>query len=114
MGCDQVIIVGSGLADLHLNTWLEQARKKRNPPALLFVDRLNDAFFMEFDHTQKSMAMLHTLAIKDLYEWHPDKMVRKHEYLRTYPRSNAHLWSGGFSSFLRYVDAHQDLLNMTA
>ena len=35
---DIIYVIGSGLADLHINTWLEDARRVKPRPPLIFVD----------------------------------------------------------------------------
>ena len=38
LAADVVYVIGSGLSDLHLNTWLCDARAKKSSPPLVFVD----------------------------------------------------------------------------
>ena len=38
MEADIIFAIGCGLGDLHLNTWLGQARRRDPPPPLVFID----------------------------------------------------------------------------
>ena len=41
---DLILIIGSGLFDLHLNTWLNEARRRDPTPPLVFVDYWSNGF----------------------------------------------------------------------
>ena len=41
MNADIVFVIGSGLGDLHLNTWLKAARRRKRKPPLILVDQLS-------------------------------------------------------------------------
>ena len=65
MSADIIYVIGSGLVDLHLNTWLGDARRRTPMPRLLFVDYRRDGFLYDtsFDLDRKATEMLHTLRI---------------------------------------------------
>ena len=41
---DVIFVIGSGLGDLHLNTWLHEARSRNPIPPILFIDCWEDDF----------------------------------------------------------------------
>ena len=65
MTADIIYVIGSGLADLHLNTWLGDARRAKPRPPLIFVDYWNDGFLRgsTFESDRKSIEMVHALRI---------------------------------------------------
>ena len=38
MRADVIYVIGSGLSDLHINTWLREARSRKPPTPILFID----------------------------------------------------------------------------
>lgn len=66
MAADLIYVIGSGLADLHLNTWLQEARSRNPRPPILFVDYWNTSFLeaVEFDHDRKEIEMFHALKMR--------------------------------------------------
>ena len=38
MLCDVIYVIGSGLADLHLNAWLHETRSRTPRTPILFID----------------------------------------------------------------------------
>ena len=63
LAADIIYVIGSGLVDLHLNTWLGDARRARPRPRLIFVDWWENGFLHDtaFELDRKSMELLHTL-----------------------------------------------------
>lgn len=63
MAADVIYVIGSGLADLHLTTWLQEARSRTPRPPLLFVDYWSPSFLevVEFYHDRKDIEMFHAL-----------------------------------------------------
>lgn len=65
MAADIIYVIGSGLADLHLNTWLSDARRRNPVPPLIFVDYWRDGFLQttaaELD--RKTIEMFHALRL---------------------------------------------------
>ena len=98
MEADIIFVIGNGLADLHLNTWLGQARRRDPTPPLVFVDYWPGSFrhATAFDVDRKESEMIHELRI-------PFKDCRPINYgtgwnldqRRTYA-----IWDKGFRAFL--------------
>lgn len=65
LAADVIYVIGSGLVDLHLNTWLSDARRVRPRPPLIFVDWWEDGFLHDtaFELDRKSMEMVYALRI---------------------------------------------------
>lgn len=64
MDADLIVVIGSGLNDLHLNTWLKEARRKENPSPLLFVDYWENGLGEQrSENENKSIEMFHSLSI---------------------------------------------------
>ena len=65
LAADIIYVIGSGLVDLHINTWLKDARRMNPMPPLVFVDCWKDGFLHEtaFESDRKSAEMLHALRI---------------------------------------------------
>ena len=106
---DIIYVIGYGLRDLHLNTWLGEARRTNPKPPLIFVDRwphgFRDDTEGELDH--KTTEMFHKLCmhINENYEgekygssWTLDK-----------DRTCA-IWDKGFLSFLRAPEEFENVI----
>lgn len=65
MRADVIYVVGSGLGDLHLNTWLKEARSRDPMPPILFVDYWPGDFldYAEFETDNELIQMFHPLKI---------------------------------------------------
>ena len=63
MKADVVFVIGSGLGDLHLNTWLKAARRRKRKPPLILVDRLSlsELGLPARDWDRKFVSMIHDL-----------------------------------------------------
>ena len=98
MEADFIFVIGSGLGDLHLNTWLGQARRRDPPPPLVFVDYWSGSFrhATAFDLDRKEIEMIHELRMpfkdRGLVDygtgWNLDE------------RHNYAIWDKGFRAFL--------------
>lgn len=66
MFADVIYVIGSGLADLHLNTWLKEARSRDPMAPALFIDWYDGDFLdhAEFERDRKGMDMFHALKIE--------------------------------------------------
>ena len=62
---DIIYVIGYSLNDLHLNTWLGEARRINPRPPLIFIDYWPNSFLddTEFELDQKTAEMCHTLCI---------------------------------------------------
>jgi len=60
---DVIYVIGSGLGDLHLNTWMKAARSSGSPPTIILVDRWEGGFMdaTAFEVDAKTAAMWHGL-----------------------------------------------------
>jgi len=110
---DIILVIGSGLVDLHLNTWLGDARCRTPEPRLLFVDYWRDGFLHDtaFELDRKTSEMLHTLRI----------LVNRHygggEYGGGWTLSEDRtcaIWDQGFLAFLTAPDELDHVLGMLA
>lgn len=98
MRADVIYVVGSGLSDLHINTWLREARSRNPSPPILFIGLWPNSFLkaVEFDlggPTERTM--FHDLRIH----------IRDRANSRSFGSgwtlsSDAAIWDKGFQSFL--------------
>jgi hypothetical protein len=65
MRADVIFVIGSGLADLHLNTCLAEARWRKPKPPLLYVDWWPNSFEEDayFEPDRKSIQLFHRLQV---------------------------------------------------
>ena len=98
MSADIIFVIGSGLSDLHLNTWMGEARRRDPMPPLLFVDHWSGSFLhaTAFDLGRKEIEMIHDLRMpfKDYRPIHYGTGWTLDEQ-RTYA-----IWDKGFRAFL--------------
>lgn len=109
MEADLIFVIGSGLADLHINTWLHEARSRRPRPPLLFVDYWKDGFSAErFELERKSIEMFHALNI------HTNRLQEKDcgaiDGWTISQDGSAAVWDQGFQGFLNNPRALQSVL----
>lgn len=109
LAADIIYVIGSGLADLHLNTWLRDARLKKPSPALVFVDYWSRGFIHEtaFEKDGKSDAMIRYLRMpvgnpSAWYEWGNGWTIDK--------KRTCAVWDKGFSPFLAAPAALDNVL----
>jgi len=119
MAADIIYVIGYGLNDLHINTWLKEARWRNPKPPLLFVGRwknelmnsfkdaidhekrmrLNDSSLKRFESKQSEM--IHNLYMlrfkKDNYLQYGDWHFVQNEY-------NYAIWDKDFLGFLNAPD----------
>jgi hypothetical protein len=113
MEADVILVIGSGLSDLHLNTWLKNARRFKPSTPLLYVgywpgeaSDLYSKFHSDNDHLeitlfhdlQIDLAHIHESAFKALEGWTVDR------------KGTAALWADGFHSFLNEPNAFANVL----
>lgn len=111
MRSDVIFVIGSGLADLHLNTWLAEARSRSPKPALVFIDYWPNGYevdTMEVDN--KGIQLFHRLQVHltDTYIG-----SRVGNWLITADRTAA-VWDKGFQKFLNASDGKDAVLGMLA
>ena len=108
MDADIIYVIGCGLADLHLNTWVGEARRRDPKPPLIFVDYWRHSFPSAHPTwaPRKEVEMIHTLrmpfvdhpCLEHGTAWHVDRN-------RTYA-----VWDSGFLEFLRAPAELDDIL----
>lgn len=66
MKADIIYVIGCGLGDLHLNTWLAEARRMKPTPPLVLVDWWPESFLEDtaFESSRKTAEMVHTLHMR--------------------------------------------------
>jgi NAD-dependent SIR2 family protein deacetylase len=98
MRADVIVVIGSSLADLHLNTWLREARCRSPQPPILFVDHWKDGFLDTlFDAEQKEIEMFHALGIH--IRDYGDALSLGNGWVVAKDLSAA-VWEKGFQAFL--------------
>ena len=96
---DLLIVIGSGLGDLHLNTWLDEARSRKPKPPLLFVDYWPNGFEDDtyFEVEGKTIELFHRLQV------HISERMRGTRFGTGWnladDRTSA-IWDRGFQAFL--------------
>ncbi len=108
---DILYVIGYGLGDLHLNTWLNEARSRSDRPPLVFVDYWADGFsrsaaFNETD--RKLIEMWHALRMPIGYD--PGKDHHMHRGWTLDATKTCAVWDRGFGEFLEATDEHQAVL----
>ncbi|MER9176598.1 SIR2 family protein [Mesorhizobium sp. M0955] len=65
MHADVIYVIGSGLTDLHVNTWLREARAARPAAPIIFVDYWQEPFLetTAFDYGSKEIHLFHDLRV---------------------------------------------------
>lgn len=98
MSADVIFVIGSGLADLHLNTWLGEARSRSPKPPLLFIDFWANGFEDDtyFEADRKTIELFHALHVKITER---DRGRRMGDWLVSQDRTAA-IWDKGFQGFL--------------
>jgi hypothetical protein len=65
MTADVIYVIGSGLADLHLNTWLHEARSKSPRTPLVFVDYVDGGLADSLGKVDvKTIQLFHSLEVQ--------------------------------------------------
>jgi hypothetical protein len=109
MLADLLIVIGSGLADLHLNTWLAEARSRTPKPPLLFVDYWPNGFEHDtyFEVERKTIELFHRLQV------HISERMRGTRigigWTLADDRTSA-IWDKGFQAFLNAPGEMRDVL----
>lgn len=109
MQADVIFVIGSGLGDLHLNTWLKESRLRNPATPLLFVDWWKDGFLetVEFELDRKEIEMIQTLRILTGSHYPSTK------YGSGWTVSNdqtAAVWDKGFQDFLNAPAELRDVM----
>lgn len=120
MAADIIYVIGYGLNDLHINTWLKEARWRNPKPPLLFIGQWENSFedvlrksTWSFSSSEKSKEpkMIHNLYMlsfeKDNYLQHNDWHFVRTEYNTEY---NYAIWNKNFLEFLNAPDQLESIL----
>ena len=108
MNADIIFVIGSGLGDLHLNTWLKAARRRKQKPPLVLVDRLSHSELAHPPHEwdPKFISMIHDL----LMPLHAGSAKRYGTAWSVGADHTYAVWEDGFLSFLEAPDELQYVL----
>ena len=110
MRADVIFVIGSGLADLHLNTWLAEARSRSPKPPLLFVDcwpnGYEDDTYSDLDH--KIIELFHRLQVHITERY---RGTRAGNWIASHDGTAA-IWDKGFQAFLNAPDELETVLGM--
>lgn len=110
---DVIFVLGSGLADLHLNSCLQQARRVRPNVPILFVGYWgggHDAFYsaIKHDYEDREISMIQDLRI-DLYNV-TQQQFRAMDGWTVDARGTGAVWADGFQNFLNDPAALQHVM----
>lgn len=100
---DAIFIIGSGLGDLHINTWLHESRKQEPKPSLIFVDNFENGYKGEPISSRKSIEMSLSLLIKPYDETASDHDIDVGWTISKKGRTA--VWEKGFKEFLHNQDS---------
>jgi hypothetical protein len=111
---DVIYVIGSGLGDLHLNTWLAAARRGPARPPVLIIDKFDDGFMEQsmFEIDAKSTVMWHSLNMNIGYR--PGNGVDLANGWTLAADLNSAVWDRGFEEFLADPSAHTQALHRLA
>jgi len=102
MRADVIFVIGSGLTDLHLNTWLAEARSRTPKPPLLFIDfwpnGYEDDTYFEVD--RKLIELFHCLQVHVNERYRGERLD---DWIVSEDRTAA-IWDKGFQAFLNAPD----------
>lgn len=104
---DVIYVIGSGLGDLHLNTWLNEARRTRPTTPILLVDFWPGGFLEDsaFETGGKLTAIWHSLRMNIGYE--PSNGLRFGKGWTVSRDRTCAIWDRGFAGFLAAPEALQ-------
>jgi len=110
MEADLIIVLGSGLADLHLNTVLKSARRAKPNVPILYVGfwgpKKNDFLnTVRSDASDREIALLHDLGI-DLWRLR-ESAFKAADGWTVDARGTGAVWADGFQSFLSKPEAFE-------
>ncbi|APP85567.1 hypothetical protein BI317_16690 [Xanthomonas hortorum pv. gardneri] len=126
---DLIIVIGSGLADLHLNTWINAARSQRPELPLLYIgfwhrqmpapgedaDEMSDALLdaiKGFNLEDRDIELFHQLHVDLTHTREQD--IRAKDGWTMDSRGNGAVWSDGLQSCLAKPDALWSVVDATA
>lgn len=105
---DVIYVIGSGLGDLHLNSWLREARSRNPNIPVVFVDYWKHGLEAgNFELDSKSIEMFHALKIY-IGDRYPSERVGT-GWTISQDRSAA-VWDKGFQDFLNAPDELKEVI----
>lgn len=108
MEADVIFVIGSGLADLHLNKWIKEVRLAKPETPLVFVGYWSEDD--EFDSSSDlQISLLHDLRVEH-YQRHSGITVLNG--WTVYEKNHAAVWRHGFQAFLHESHRLNDLLRL--
>lgn len=112
---DVIVVLGSGLADLHLNTYLKEARRARPDLPILFVGYWGsepEAFYgaTHFEYDDREISLFHDLRI-DLFHVR-EGQFRAVDGWTVDAHGKAAVWADGFQNFLNKPAALQEVMQV--
>tara|TARA_R110002020_G_scaffold25225_6_gene82116 strand:- start:592 stop:1794 length:1203 start_codon:yes stop_codon:yes gene_type:complete len=110
MHADVIYVLGSGLTDLHVNTWLREARMLRPAPPIIVVDKWREPFLQAtaWDHSRKEIHLWHDLGI---LAKGPSGGTRMGTAWTLSQDRTAAIWDQGFQAFLAAPTELKDVLD---
>jgi hypothetical protein len=108
MRADIIFVIGSGLADLHLNTWLGEARSRARQPPVLVVDYWPKGFEHDMYSPYpeaKTVQLFHKLQV---HISERQRGTRIGNWIVSQDRTAA-VWDTGFQAFLNAPDDLQQI-----
>ena len=108
MEAEIIFVIGCGLGDLHLNTWLGEARRRDPMPPLIYIDHWSDSLMCTtaLELGQKEKEMIHKLRM-------PFKDYKVSEHGTGWNidnRGTYAIWDKGFYDFLKAPAELEDIL----
>ena len=112
MNADVVFVIGSGLGDLHLNTWLKAARRRQRTPPLILVDQLS---LSELARPPRDWDRKFVLMIHDLLMPLTDRSAKRYGSAWSVDSDHGYaVWEQGFQPFLDAPDELQHVMDELA
>ena len=107
-----IYVIGCSLGDLHLNTWLNEARRMEPKPPLIFIDKCPDSFLCDtiFEQDRKTKEMFHKLRMYMDTPLGDVKYGSGWTLSRTPKYRNYAIWDKGFFAFLESPEELDDVL----
>jgi hypothetical protein len=103
MRADIIYVIGSGLTDLHINTWLREARAARPAAPIIFVDFWPRPFLeaTAWEYGRKEIQLFHDL---NVLARGPMGGIRRGAGWTISPDRTSAIWDRGFQKFLNAPD----------
>jgi hypothetical protein len=98
MQCQLILVIGYGFLDLHINSWIREARLRKVP--LSFADRWDsDLLDTDVPFSRQSRLIESVLRIN----LRCAVRMANHQQLILVPGAQAAIWDGGFRSLLSHL-----------